>query len=509
MLKQDKNLLMLILSLGVVCLSIIVHVLHRGFHLFSDYLIFNNINALPNHLQGALNLLFVIPIVLVLISIFITIKNSRFKEHLPLLNTLTLTFSSISIIAGGNGMVEYHFTIFMVIAIIAFYESVSLILISTVIFALQHFLGYFFAPELLCGTSDYHFWILMIHAFFLLLSSGATILQITTKKRYTRKLEMENEIKEKDLKQILSNLALSSKQIIQTSNILSENVKVTMAESNCIIDTIQQITSASKQQSAATKESSISMIEMSVGIQKVAEASNLIFENSSSTVQLAKNGDQTVASTVLQMNEIQQSVQALSETIMMLREKTYKIDEIVKVISSISEQTNLLSLNAAIEAARAGEQGKGFAVVANEVKKLAEQTQGSAKEITGLINEIHRGTNATVEAMDTGIQNVNTGIEIVNQVGDSFANIVQGSEHIAGQIEEMSAIAEEMSASSQQVSSSVEEVSTIAENNESTTIQVAQSLEQQQRGINEISEVSNTLLLLAAELEKLIVKFSN
>ena len=85
---------------------------------------------------------------------------------------------------------------------------------------------------------------------------------------------------------------------------------------------------------------------------------------------------------------------------------------------------------------------------------------------------------------------------------------MQGSERIANQIEEMSAIAEEMSAGSQQVCASVEEVTTIAENNESTTKKVAKSVEQQQQGINEISEVSDTLMALADELENVIQKFS-
>lgn len=509
MLNQDKNKLMLLLSIGVTILSIVVHLLHRAYHIFGDYLLLNNMNAVPEHLLFLLNLLLFIPIILGLISVVITFTNTRFKKHLPLLNTLILTFASISIIAGGNGMVEYHFSIFMVLAIIAYYESIQLMIISTVIFALQHFLGYFFTPELLCGTSNYHFGLLMIHAIFLILTCCATVLQIFAKKKHTVQLETENEIKEKELKQVLANVALASKQIIDTSSNLSTNVKQTIMENNRMIDTMQQVTTGTQQQTSATKESATAMNEMSIGIQKVAESSNLISEQSQSTVQVAKNGDMTVESAVEQMNSINQSVQELSDTIKMLRERTKKIDEIVHVISAISEQTNLLSLNAAIEAARAGEHGKGFAVVADEVRKLAEQSQESAKEITELINEIHLGTDATVEAMNAGIENVSTGIEVVNQVGDSFTNIVKGSELIAAQMEDMSAIAEEMSASSQQVYASVEEVSTIAENNESTTKVVAHSLEEQQKGIEEILEVSDTLMKLANELEQLMIKFSH
>ncbi|WP_165921218.1 methyl-accepting chemotaxis protein [Paenibacillus albiflavus] len=509
MLKQDKNRIMLILSIGVMGLSAVVHLLHRVYNIFGDYLFFNKMNAVPGRFLFLLNIIFTIPILLGLISVVITFTNSRYKKYLPLLNTLTLTFGSISIIAGGNGMVEYHFSIFMVIAAISYYESIPLILISTVIFAVQHFAGYFFAPELLCGTSNYHFGLLMIHAIFLILTSGATILQVYTKKKYTLQLEKENEIKAKDLKHILSNIAVASKQIIDTSTTLSINIKKSTMESQNIVDTMQQVTTTAQQQASATKESATAMNEMSTGIQKVAETSNYISEHSRSTVQVAKNGDKIVESAVVQMSTINQSVQELSDTIMMLRERTDKIDEIVQVIGSISRQTNLLSLNAAIEAARAGENGKGFAVVAGEVRKLAEQSQESAKEIAELIHEIHVSTDATVEVMIAGIHNVSTGIKVIHEVGQSFENIVKDSELIASQIEEMSAIAEEMSASSQQVSASVEEVSAIAEHNESAASMVAHSMEEQQKGIEMILDVSDTLMKLADELEDLVAKFSH
>lgn len=509
MIHQDKNQLMLILSLAIVGLSILIHLLHRSFQLFGDYLILNHINAVPDHLSVLLNVLLLIPILLGLTSVFIHVKETELKKHLPLLHTLTLTFSSISLIAGGNGLVEYHFSIFMVLAILSYYESVRLILISTVIFAIQHFFGYFLTPELICGTSDYHFGLLMIHAIFLILSSGATILQIRAKQTHTDKLKKENELQENELKQILSNLALTSKQVINTSKILVKDVEKTIMQSNHITETMQQVAEGAEQQSLATKESAGAMNEMAIGIQRVAESANIVSEQSKSTVQVAKNGEETVELAVKQMDFINESVTQLSATITMLGTRTQTIDEIVQVITSIAEQTNLLALNAAIEAARAGEHGKGFAVVADEVKKLAEQSQSSAKEITQLINEIHVGTNDAVKAMNVGIKDVNVGIEVVHKAGASFTDIVQASELIAVQIEETSAIAEEMSASSQQVSASVEEVSRIADASASNTNLAAHSTEEQIKVIKGILYVSDDLKKLAEELEQLIMKFSH
>lgn len=509
MIKQDKNRIMLLLSIGVVGLSILIHILHRSFHLFSDYLILNNINAIPDNLYLLLNLFLIVPILLGLVSVFIWLKGKTLKKYLPILNTLTLTFGSISIIAGGNGMVEYHFSIFMVIAIIAYYESINLILVSTAIFAIQHFVGYFVAPELLCGTHNYEFGLLMIHAIFLILASGATILQILAKNKYTMKLEKESEMQEKELNQILSNLMVTSKQVVNTSKILADDVDQTIIESNHITETMQQVAEGTQQQSVSTKESADAMNEMSIGIQRVAESANVISEHSQSAVQVAKEGEETVELAVEQMNFINKSVNQLSQMIMMLGKRTQRIDDIVHVITAISEQTNLLALNAAIEAARAGEHGKGFAVVANEVRNLAEQSQSSAKEITQLISEIHFDTNAAVEAMNVGIKDVGVGLGVVQKAGESFNNIVKASEVISVQIEEMSSVAEEMSASSQQVSASVEEVSQIADTTASNTKIAAHATEEQLKVIKGISDVSTTLNKLAEELQQLFIKFSH
>lgn len=508
MAKQDKTRFMLILSLGVVALSVAIHLLHRVYNVFGNYLLLNNMNTVPDHLISVLNILFVIPILLALTSVYIQLKETGITKYIPLLHTLTLTFGSISIIAGGNGMVEYHFSIFMVLAIISYYESIKLIVISTVIFACQHLLGYFIAPELICGTNNYHFGLLMIHAIFLIFTSGATILHISTKKKYTMKLEKENEEKEKGLRQVLSNLSLASKKIKDTSTTLSENVKITTMENVRIMDAMHEVTTSTQHQSAATKESSVGMTEMSIGTQKVAESSGIILEQSQLTVQAANDGNKYVESAVFQMEVIHQSVQELADTIMMLRERTNRIDQVVQVIGTISDQTNILSLNAAIEAARVGEQGKGFAVVADEVRKLAKQTRDSAEEITELVRSIHKGTDATVGAMDVGIKSVSDGIEAVHQVGESFKNIFNGSELIASQIAELSAIAEEMAASGQQVSAAVETISFIAENNESKIRTVAHSIEEQQKGIEETSAVSDTLLKMSDELEELMKKFT-
>ena len=509
MIENQKNRLMLLFSLGVVVLSIVTHLLHRSFNLFEDYLVFNHMNGVPPNLVLLLNILFLMPIALFIISLLIYGKLPAFHKYLPLINTLTLTFSSISVIAGGDGMVEYHFSIFMVLAIIAYYESVNLILISTVIFAVQHFLGFFAAPELLCGTKEYTFGLLMIHAIYLIFTCAATIMQIIAKKRYTSKLLKEKELQEQELTEILANLKSTSNRVVQTSEVLANSVAQTIMASDQITEKMEEVAHGTEQQSLSSKESATAMDEMAIGIQKVAQSANVVSEQSNSTVKEARVGEKSIEDAVKQMDLFSNSVHNLSSTVTLLGEKSQQIDEILKVITMISEQTNLLSLNSAIEAARAGEHGKGFAVVADEVRKLAEQSRTSAKEITELIREIQNDTDNAVEAMRIGTRDVENGLEIVHRTGTIFNNILSASEAVAVQIEEMSAIAEEMSASSEQVSASVDEVSRIATTNADNTQSIALSTKEQAGALKDISGVSTNLNSLAVELQDLIHKFNH
>ena len=118
----------------------------------------------------------------------------------------------------------------------------------------------------------------------------------------------------------------------------------------------------------------------------------------------------------------------LSDTATVIRhleDQSKEIGKIIEVITGISDQTNLLALNAAIEAARAGEHGKGFAVVADEVRKLAEQSKESADQITTLVQEIQEHTDHAVTVMGKGTNEVELGITVVQDTGEGFKRILQ------------------------------------------------------------------------------------
>ncbi len=210
----SRNKTMLIVSAFVVLLSVVIHLLHRVFGFLETYLIIQGVTPLSPGLQLLQNLFFIVPILLLIVSFFLFKKEKH--DQLPLLLTLTLTFASISIIAGGDGLVEYHFSIFMVLAFIIFFNSFKLILISTVIFAIQHFGGYFLFPQLLCGTENYAFSLLMIHAVFLILMSGAASLIITLQNRATSLMQIEKEKQQEKEELLVAQLTKTANQVLNT-----------------------------------------------------------------------------------------------------------------------------------------------------------------------------------------------------------------------------------------------------------------------------------------------------
>lgn len=121
--------------------------------------------------------------------------------------------------------------------------------------------------------------------------------------------------------------------------------------------------------------------QMLANIQHVATSINSAADVSSETATAAKTGEKAIDSAIRQMGNIEKTVIDSAQVVVKLGDRSKEIGQIVDTISGIAGQTNLLALNAAIEAARAGEQGRGFAVVAEEVRKLAEQSQGATKQI--------------------------------------------------------------------------------------------------------------------------------
>ncbi|MDR6554379.1 methyl-accepting chemotaxis protein [Paenibacillus qinlingensis] len=307
--------------------------------------------------------------------------------------------------------------------------------------------------------------------------------------------------------EIVGKASLTAEQLGASSEELTAAATESVGISNRIVESMQEVFNASEGQLMGAEQTSIAMGEMAVGVQRIAESSAVVTEASHTSMMEVQQGSIAIHQAVEQMKFINDSVGKSAEDMRVLEAYSQKIGEIVSVITEIANQTQLLSLNASIEAARAGEQGRGFAVVANEVKKLAEQSSSSAKDISELIREVQSSTTRAVQAMNSGVKDVEKGSELIDEAGQVFNRVTVAFQEISDQIQEVSAASQEMSAGTEEVSASMSEIVSMTKASHEHGQGISQGSEKQLAAMEEISASAEDLSHMAQELQESLSRF--
>jgi methyl-accepting chemotaxis protein len=311
-----------------------------------------------------------------------------------------------------------------------------------------------------------------------------------------------------NLRTLIQNVETSAEQVAASSEELTASSQQTSAATEQVSVAIQEVASSAEKQTAVIDQNAASLDEIVQGVYTIAQRTETVSQLSNYTTSEAVEGGKAVRETVEQMESISQSVELSNTTIRTLFQRSKEVGTILEVISGIAAQTNLLALNAAIEAARAGEHGKGFSVVAAEVRKLAEQSQVSASQISELIQAIQQDIQESVHTMEQVTNKVDEGLTISQTAIQKFEQILSSMNETAPQVEEVAAIAQQISAAVEEVARTAGEMVILAKGNAATSEEVAASTEEQLASMEEIAVSAQSLSQMAEQLTALISKFN-
>ncbi|NAT32913.1 chemotaxis protein [Pseudomonas syringae pv. actinidiae] len=240
--------------------------------------------------------------------------------------------------------------------------------------------------------------------------------------------------------------------------------------------------SNSDQQANRTESVAAAINELGAAAQEIAQNAARTSQQSSDASGLASDGQGVVQQTIKAMNELSGKISESCVNIESLNGKTANIGQILEVITSISQQTNLLALNAAIEAARAGEAGRGFAVVADEVRNLAHRTQDSAQQVQKMIEELQVGAREAVVNMTESQRQSEDSVGIANLAGERLSSVTRRIEEINGMNQSVAAATEEQTSVVESINVDITHINTLNQqgvDNLRQTLEACNSLEEQ------------------------------
>ncbi|MGE5589042.1 MAG: methyl-accepting chemotaxis protein [Bacillota bacterium] len=289
---------------------------------------------------------------------------------------------------------------------------------------------------------------------------------------------------------VANQVAEAVSEVAKSAELQARRVDDAARVMNELRQATQQIAAGAQEQARMVQGASTAVDHMSTILAQMADNALAVAQASQEASQTARGGVEVVQETLDNMSRVREAVLQAARQLEELGTHSEQVGVILQVITDIADQTNLLALNAAIEAARAGEHGRGFAVVADEVRKLAERSAHSAKEIATLVEAIRQGTRSAVGSMDQGTRQAERGAELAGSAGQALASIVEHVDQAAVAVADIARSAQSALDESRQVVEAVGSVAAITEENTASTEEMAAGADEVAQALQNVAAIS-------------------
>ncbi|QSS99691.1 methyl-accepting chemotaxis protein [Pontibacillus sp. ALD_SL1] len=318
--------------------------------------------------------------------------------------------------------------------------------------------------------------------------------------RLNTKLQEESSVNEEEAlsakqraEEMVTQVQGSLETLSNFSDSLKGNIEVTGRVSSEVTKTFNEMASAIEHQAAGVMDITSLVDRSKSNVDDVNVSSNSMKENTEKSVEVANKAFDQMNHLNGEIGSVNSIMMEAEDSMHQLQEEANEISDIILVINNVSEQTNLLALNAAIEAARAGEHGKGFAVVADEVRKLAEESKASTVKIASILEKIQSNIIGSVEKVTEGRVAVTSSQQNSLEIKNVLEIIKENGNNVVAQSQAVDGIIKQLLESSERTSDQINEVSSITQQTAAGVEEVLASVEEQNTKVNEIVEDYSTL----------------